>query len=188
MALLRAEYNKTETQIERLNRQINNSIIELEKQKNEIYKAGVKWEEAGGKIARYGEKLSDVGGKMSKNITAPILAGAGYSVKAAMDFESALAGVAKTTDMTGEDLEKMGRAIRDMSKELPTSATDIAAVAEAAGQLELKKTTCLVLHELSLTLETQPTLLAMKARCKWLSLRTSCRCRRRTLTALGPLS
>lgn len=139
VALLRAEYNKTETQIERLNRQINNSIIELEKQKNEIYKAGVKWEEAGGKIARYGEKLSDVGGKMSRNITAPILAGAGYSVKAAMDFESALAGVAKTTDMTGEELEKMGRAIRDMSKELPTSATDIAAVAEAAGQLGIEK-------------------------------------------------
>lgn len=139
VALLRAEYKNTETQIERLNRQIKNSTIELEKQKNKVYQAGLKWEEAGGKITKFGDKLSDVGKKMSKNITAPILAGAGYSVKAAMDFESALAGVAKTTDMTGEELENMGRAIRDMSKELPTSAVEIAAVTEAAGQLGIQK-------------------------------------------------
>ena len=139
VALLRAEYKNTETQIERLNRQIENSVIELEKQKSELYKTGLKFEEYGDKITKFGDKMSSVGSTMSRKVTAPILAGAGYSVKAAMDFESALAGVAKTTDMTGEELENMGRAIRDMSKELPTSATDIAAVAEAAGQLGIEK-------------------------------------------------
>ncbi len=139
VALLRAEYKNTETQIERLNRQIKNSTIELEKQKNEWIKAGTALESFGDKAKNIGGKLSDIGSTMSRKVTAPILAGAGYSVKAAMDFESALAGVAKTTDMTGEELENMGRAIRDMSKELPTSATDIAAVAEAAGQLGIEK-------------------------------------------------
>ena len=53
-----------------------------------------------------------------------------------IDFESAFAGVKKTVDETATtsyaDLEK---SIRDMSKELPASVNEIAAVAEAAGQL-----------------------------------------------------
>lgn len=61
------------------------------------------------------------------------------SFNAAKDFETAFAGVKKTVNETANtsyaDLEK---AIRDMSKELPSSANEIAAVAEVAGQLGIE--------------------------------------------------
>lgn len=57
------------------------------------------------------------------------------SLKLALDFESAFAGVRKTVDATEPELQQLRTAILDMSLELPTSANAIAAVAEAAGQL-----------------------------------------------------
>lgn len=60
-------------------------------------------------------------------------------VHASMDFESAITGVAKTTDLTDEELADMSDAIKAMSTEIPASTTEIAAVAEAAGQLGIQK-------------------------------------------------
>lgn len=60
-------------------------------------------------------------------------------VQASMDFESAITGVAKTTDLTDEELADMSDAIKAMSTEIPATTTDIAAVAEAAGQLGIQK-------------------------------------------------
>lgn len=61
---------------------------------------------------------------------------------AALAWESALAGVAKTLDDTGLSAEEfdqavadIGEQIREMSKEIPIAATELAGVAEAAGQL-----------------------------------------------------
>ena len=59
--------------------------------------------------------------------------------QASMDFESAITGVAKTTDLTDEELADMSDAIKAMSTEIPASTTEIAAVAEAAGQLGIQK-------------------------------------------------
>lgn len=59
--------------------------------------------------------------------------------QASMDFESAMTGVAKTTDLTDEELADMSDAIKAMSTEIPATTTDIAAVAEAAGQLGIQK-------------------------------------------------
>lgn len=60
-------------------------------------------------------------------------------VQASMDFESAITGVAKTTDLADEELADMSDAIKAMSTEIPASTTEIAAVAEAAGQLGIQK-------------------------------------------------
>ena len=60
-------------------------------------------------------------------------------VQASMDFESSITGVAKTTDLTDEELADMSDAIKAMSTEIPASTTEIAAVAEAAGQLGIQK-------------------------------------------------
>jgi len=56
--------------------------------------------------------------------------------KASKDYESAMTGVAKTTDMTEAELAAMGREFqRISSQEIPATAIELAAVAEAAGQL-----------------------------------------------------
>ena len=60
-------------------------------------------------------------------------------VQASMDFESAITGVAKTTDLTDEELADISDAIKAMSTEIPASTTEIAAVAESAGQLGIQK-------------------------------------------------
>ena len=53
----------------------------------------------------------------------------------AIDYESAFADVEKTVDGTSEQLAQLNTDIREMSKEMPQSAADIAEVAAAAGQL-----------------------------------------------------
>ena len=98
-------------------------------------KFGNSAQELGGKFKKIGEGLSGFSSALTKGVTAPILAGAGVAVKAAMDYESAFAGVKKTVDGTPEQFSKLSASIRNMAKEMPASATEIANVAEAAGQL-----------------------------------------------------
>lgn len=60
---------------------------------------------------------------------------AAMSFKMAVDFESAMAGVRKTVEATDEQFEVLTESIREMSRTLPFATTEIAGVAEAAGQL-----------------------------------------------------
>lgn len=91
--------------------------------------------EVGEKFSKVGKEISGFGSALTKGVTAPIVAGAGIALKAAIDYESAFAGVKKTVDGTPQQFEKLSASIRNMAKEMPASATQIAAVAEAAGQL-----------------------------------------------------
>lgn len=56
-----------------------------------------------------------------------------------MNFESSFAGVKKTTDATVQQYEEIRRGIIDMTNVLPASASNIAEVAEAAGQLGIER-------------------------------------------------
>lgn len=69
---------------------------------------------------------------------AAVIAGGAASLKASISFESAFAGVKKTVNATDKELNIMRKDILNMSKEMPTSANEIAGVAEAAGQLGIK--------------------------------------------------
>lgn len=60
------------------------------------------------------------------------------SAKIGIGFESAFAGVKKTVNATDDQLAKLRDGIRDMAKEIPSSANEIAGIAEAAGQLGIK--------------------------------------------------
>ena len=60
------------------------------------------------------------------------------SAKAAIDWESSFAGVLKTVDGTPEQLAAIEEGLRGMARELPASHAEIAAVAEAAGQLGIQ--------------------------------------------------
>lgn len=91
------------------------------------------------KFGRIGHGMTSIGRTMSIGVTTPIVAGFGASVKAAVDYEQSLAGVAKTTNLSGSELNKMSNEIMGMSKKMPFAATEISGVAEAAGQLGVKK-------------------------------------------------
>ena len=63
---------------------------------------------------------------------------AGAGINAGIQYQQALAAARKTADATTAALQAMSQGIRDMAKAMPTSATEIAAVAEAAGQLGIQ--------------------------------------------------
>ncbi|WP_373118054.1 phage tail tape measure protein [Holdemania massiliensis] len=67
------------------------------------------------------------------------VAGMGAAVLAVgVDFESAFAGVRKTVNATDQELEQFRQGILEMSKTIPLAATEIAGIAEAAGQLGIQ--------------------------------------------------
>lgn len=102
-------------------------------------KFGKSAQEVGEKFSKVGKEISGFGSALTKGVTAPIVAGAGLVVKAAIDYESAFAGVKKTVDETATvSYQKLSDGIRQMAKELPASAVEIANVAEVAGQLGIK--------------------------------------------------
>lgn len=68
-------------------------------------------------------------------VGAAIVAVTAMTVKAAISWESAWAGVTKTVEGTPEELAAVEDGLRGLTKVLPASHTEIAAVAEAAGQL-----------------------------------------------------
>lgn len=90
------------------------------------------------KFAAGCKKASDVVGKIGKGLSVASGAVVGLgasSAKAAIEYESAFAGVKKTVDATDEELAVISDGIKAMSKEIPATTTEIAGVAEAAGQL-----------------------------------------------------
>lgn len=107
---------------------------------------------AGRNTAELGAKLTALdaqGAKMRQGLTTlgsaagkmglVAAAGLGLSVKAAIDWETAWTGVTKTVNATATtSLGKLEGQLRSLASELPSSHAEIAAVAEAAGQLGVK--------------------------------------------------
>ena len=85
-----------------------------------------------------GNAMASVGAGMTAGLTAPIVAGTVASVKAFADLESGMKGVQKTTDMTDAEISKLKDSLQDMSGQMPVAATELAGIAEAAGQLGIE--------------------------------------------------
>lgn len=124
---------------------LNNLEKELETVDTELEKHGEQWKTAGKEIQSFGDNIESAGGKIESagkkiSVLSGVAAAGVYSaVDAAIDYESAFTGVKKTVDATEEEYEQLYDAILNLSTELPTTASDIAAVAESAGQLGIAK-------------------------------------------------
>jgi TP901 family phage tail tape measure protein len=70
---------------------------------------------------------------------AVLTATAALAGKAAMDWESAWTGVTKTVDGSTSQMAQLESGLRGLAKTLPSSHAEIAAVAEAAGQLGVRR-------------------------------------------------
>ena len=136
--------NKNTTAIKKKRNELLNAEIKLEtynkKLKDiqaQLNNTGKKLEEFGTKVQNSGKKIEEAGKKMSAFSLATGTALI-TSAKSAIDLEDAFTGVEKTVDGTAEQMEELKQGIRDMAKEIPSSTTEISAVAEAAGQLGIK--------------------------------------------------
>ena len=136
--------NKNTTAIKKKQNELTNAEIKLKNYESklkdvqtQLTNTGKKLEEWGEKVEKSGKKIENAGKKLSAFSAASISA-LTLSAKSAIDFEDAFAGVEKTVDGTKEQMEELKQGIRDMAKEIPSSTTEISAVAEAAGQLVIK--------------------------------------------------
>ena len=82
--------------------------------------------------------LQGIGSTLTKNLTVPIAAAGAASLKAGIEFESAFAGIRKTVDATEQEFGKLRTGILEMAREMPQSASELAAVGEIAGQLGIQ--------------------------------------------------
>lgn len=91
------------------------------------------------KATEFGDSLTNLGTNLTKKLSAPLIAAGTGATKLAADFDTAMVGVRKTTDMTDQEFQTMKKSILDMSKTMPATAVEIANVAESAGQLGIEK-------------------------------------------------
>lgn len=147
-----AKFDKAAAEIERENAKlaamesqlhnVQQALIAVGKENsfaNRINKFGDGLIKSGDKIKTFGDNVSSLGGKLTTGLTLPLVASVGLVTKAASDYESAFAGVKKTVDETATvSYKNLSDGIRQMAKELPASAVEIANVAEVAGQLGIK--------------------------------------------------
>lgn len=92
----------------------------------------------GTKIDAVGQTFVSTGTKMTLGLTAPLLAVGTAATKSAIEFESAFTGVQKTVDATESEYAALSKGITEMSERMPQSASAIAGVMEAAGQLGVR--------------------------------------------------
>lgn len=135
---LAIQYNKATAEMNRTEEQLKNLNAEIRRLESPWTKLGDVMTNTGDKMQNIGRSMSDFGRNYSLRVTTPIVAGGVAFFKAAMDYESAFAGVRKTVSMSEAEFATLSTGIRNMAKELPTAATNIAAVAEQAGQLGIE--------------------------------------------------
>ncbi len=146
--------NQAQIKINDLNRELSNNDRYLDEAKASTDGCAKSIDEFGKEVKNAGDEAADFGekGKAGFEELAAALAAAGISatvkeiaqalmdcVDASVSFESAMAGVAKTTDMTSAELSDMGEQFKAMSLVIPISANELAQIAEAAGQLGIAK-------------------------------------------------
>lgn len=98
-------------------------------------KAGGKIAEVAGKMYNAGDKMAKMGDMLTRSVTVPMVAIGTYAAKAAIGFDTALANVRKTADMTEEQLQKLGDSALDLSTKQPVTAETILNIEALGAQL-----------------------------------------------------
>lgn len=83
--------------------------------------------------------MNFVGQRMSWGVVSGVISEVWEQLKscvsASIEFDDAMTGVAKTTTMNSTELQYFKKDLLDLSEQIPTSANELAALAETAGQL-----------------------------------------------------
>jgi len=130
------------------------------------------------KVEKTGDAFGEFKDKVETNMdaVASVVAAAGLEqafeevwdamqacIDKSMEFESAMTGVFKTVDMTLEEEAQLSKDIRKMAEEIPVTTTEIAGVAELAGQLGISNDALLGFVETMVKLGTATNLSAEDA-------------------------
>lgn len=126
-------------------RSLQREIVATENKLKLLKAEASKWNTVGDAMTRFGTKVTDIsniidkmGTTLTTRLTLPAAALATVFVNSSKEFETAFTGVEKTVDGTAEQIANLKQGIKDMSEVIPSSTTEISAVAEAAGQLGIQ--------------------------------------------------
>lgn len=97
--------------------------------------AGGKIAEVAGKMYNAGDKMAKMGDMLTKSVTVPMVAMGTYAAQAAINFDTALANVRKTSDLTEQQLQKLGDSALDLSTKQPVTAETILNIEALGAQL-----------------------------------------------------
>ena len=101
----------------------------------DLVKQGGAWAELGGKIYNAGVKTEKVGKMLTRSVTVPLVAMGAYAGKTAIQFDTAMANVRKTTNMSNEEIEKLARSAQNLSTKQPVTAETLLNIEALGAQL-----------------------------------------------------
>lgn len=101
----------------------------------DLVKQGSAWAELGGKIYNAGVKTEKVGKMLTQSVTVPLVAIGAYAGKTAVQFDTAMANVRKTTNMSNEEIEKLARSAQNLSTKQPVTAETLLNIEALGAQL-----------------------------------------------------
>jgi len=139
MAEYESRANSTEANIKNLGREIDQTSAYMGEAATSADGCATSIDEYGNKVESAGASTANLSSLLA---SAGIIAGLkklaeGFAdcAKASIEYESAMTGVIKTVDGTPAQIQAISDGIKEMSTVIPATTTEIAAVAEAAGQL-----------------------------------------------------
>lgn len=127
-----------QAQVADFKRQMDEAAKASEKARKKTEEVGPPAQEMLGHLTKSAQQHREAWDRAGMTLTAfgaATVAALGFATKAAMDWESAWAGVAKTVDGTDAELAAVEEGLRELARTLPATHQEIAATAEAAGQL-----------------------------------------------------
>ena len=101
----------------------------------DLAKQGGAWAELGGKIYNAGVKTEKVGKMLTRSVTVPLVAIGAYAGKTAIQFDTAMANVRKTTNMSNAEIEKLARSAQNLSTKQPVTAETLLNIEALGAQL-----------------------------------------------------
>ncbi len=101
----------------------------------DLAKQGGAWAELGGKIYNAGVKTEKVGKMLTRSVTVPLVTMGVYAGKTAIQFDTAMANVRKTTNMSSEEIEKLARSAQNLSTKQPVTAETLLNIEALGAQL-----------------------------------------------------
>lgn len=172
LANLDAELKNNEKYMEEARQSADGCATSIDQYGKRAKEAGEESEEFGDKSMQAVETLASALkaaglAKTFKEIADAIMA----CVDASIEFESAMASVKRTVGGTDEEISAMGDTFKEMSTTMPITASELAQIASAAGQLGIARENVVAFTEImgklatttDLTAESAATLLAQFA-------------------------
>lgn len=101
----------------------------------DLAKQGGAWAELGGKIYNAGVKTEKVGKMLTTSVTVPLVAMGTYAGKTAIQFDTAMANVRKTTNMSNAEIEKLAQSAQNLSTKQPVTAETLLNIEALGAQL-----------------------------------------------------